>query len=284
MNGGGFGGAGGFSGGGFGRATGSNGTAGPIAVVNQADGPAANSNGAALAPSLPQAQANGLNGPVTDFVTGLQTAWGNITNGTPPPDPWLNPAAPQSQQAAGVASWGGGIWASKDCPPCNTNIRALQEALNQATTAAGKAAQPGHVDGKVGTSTVSGVQTLAEAAKKQGWIAESNTLIMYTTPELVAKNADVLIPRVNAIAAKFRSFTNMTAPQQFPVVGGGAPQGGGLVPYGPGPGGAVQPAPVGFLTKIKKYTPYIVGGAVVIGGAIAAYYIAKPAGASHGDD
>lgn len=248
---------GGFSNLGFGKA-GVPAVAGPVANANGVN--ASGVNGAA-------AGGGGLGGvPVWDQLVQAGHAVVDAISGKPDPnDPWAGaPPASTSQQAAGVVPYGGGFWTSKGCPPCAENIRALQRSLNNATAAAGTPARL-TVDALVGSGTVRAMGIVADAAKQHGWIAESNYLAGFNSQELIAKNADVLIARVDAVAARLQGINQATAPQQMPVVPDGAPQ--------PSPGGALAPyAPV---PTWRRHLPLIVGGGILAAGIATAVIIMR---------
>ncbi len=186
-------------------------------------------------------------------------------------DPWANAPSGLSQQTTGVAQYGD-VWASSNCAPCNTAIQQLQAAIGV------------HVDGKVGQSTADAVARLGRAAQQYGMTADALQLARVgNSPELVAKNADWLLPIVQRVAAKVNTVNTQTSPTVFPVVTGGAPTPmnptAPQIPTGAPPGMQVSALPGIFApgTKWRARLPYIIGGAVLlIGAGVAGLILTAP--------
>lgn len=178
---------------------------------------------------------------------------------------WGQAPSGLSQQAAGVAQYGA-VWASSSCAPCDTAIRQLQAALGVG------------VDGKVGQSTATAVAHVAAAAQRAGMVADAFQLARVgDSPELVAKNADWLLPIVQRVITQTRAVNAQTSPTSFPVVTGGAP-----VPIpqppppGPLPGMQAYASPALFsLATLKAKLPYLIGVAILIVGGVAVYVITQ---------
>jgi hypothetical protein len=181
--------------------------------------------------------------------------------------------APQlgaTAQQVGVKQYGD-IWASSNCPSCDTNIRNMQSLINQAGDAL-RANTRVTVDGKVGAGTVNALSTVARTASSQG-IALGATLLVYNTPEAVAKNADAIS---NTLAA-IRGAVPATAPPAIPPATGSGtsitPAATNVTPdVYPPPG--FQPAKPGFFSQ--KNLPFIVGGVILAVGIGAAVMIMRP--------
>lgn len=176
-------------------------------------------------------------------------------------------AAPSglSQQATGVAAYGN-VWASKNCAPCDTAIRQLQAALRVPA------------DGKVGAGTANAVAAVAAAAQRAGMAGEAFQLARVgNSPELVAKNADWLLPIVQLVMQRTAAVAAQTAPTTFPVV-----TGAGSTPMSPPapqlpPGVQANASPAMFsLATFKAKLPYIIGAAILVAGGIAVYFIVTP--------
>lgn len=256
---------GGFSGGGFGRAPGTPG---------QPDGTVANGNSMA-GPTLTVVSPDGATStqaPGGVQLNGVVSAVQNALNWTAQAagvnaDPWANGQG-GSQQANGVAAYGGGFWASKNCPPCHEAIKTLQAELNRTTSAAGAPANLS-IDGLVGTSTANAVTKIADIAQKHGWVAESFQLSRVGgSPEQTAKYADAILPYVRSVGDRLGAANNAMNPSQFPMV----PAGGQQPMTPPGQQASAMPA---IFPKWRQYLPYIIGGSILAAGIGVAVVIAK---------
>lgn len=177
--------------------------------------------------------------------------------------------APTAQQV-GVAQYGT-VWASSNCPSCDVNIRNMQGLINQAADAL-RAGVNIAVDGKVGDGTVSALRKVATIASSQG-SGVAATLLVYTTPEQVAKNADSISKALAAI----RSAIPATAPTTIPPATG---PGTSITPAATNVTPGVYPPP-GFPTAkpglfSQKNLPFIVGGVILAVGIGAAVMIMRP--------
>lgn len=196
-----------------------------------------------------RAPASGVGG-VTDALTNL---WNAAT--APSQDPWATATSPGSQQAGGVAQYGN-VWASKNCPSCDTVIRQLQAALG--ITA----------DGKVGQGTADAVARVAQIAQQRGLVAEAFQLARVgNSPELVAKNADWVLPNVQRVLAQVNAANAQTSPTTFPTIPNGAPPSPALPPD------FQVTSAGGILAALKPKLPYLIGAVVLLAGGIAVYYI-----------
>lgn len=206
-----------------------------------------------------RAPASGVGG-VTDALTNL---WNAATG--PSQDPWATATSPGhagawgtspgSQQAGGVVQYGN-VWASNKCPSCDAAIRQLQAALGVP------------VDGKVGQGTADAVARVAQIAQQRGLVAEALQLARVgNSPELVAKNADWILPNVQRVLAQVNAANAQTAPTTFPAIPDGAPPPPALPP------GFQVTAPGGILAALKPKLPYLIGAVVLLAGGVAVYFI-----------
>lgn len=222
----------------------------------------------------------GVSGPIADLTAAAQNAWNAVTSPTNDPwnpDPWAQSPTP-TQQAAGVKLFGN-VWASNACASCDTAITQLQGALSRALAVLGRGGLP--VDHKIGPTTVAAMAVVADAATKQGLIADGFKLSQANTAERIAKNADWLAPVVQGVASRLTAVQTATAPQPFqPLPGGGTP-----APQPPAtmPGMQVNAMPGIFApgTKWRARLPYIIGGLVlVLGAGVTVLILTAPSRAS----
>ncbi len=190
-------------------------------------------------------------------------------------DPWAASAAGSTtQQSMGVAQYGS-IWASKNCPACDATIREMQALVNRCAGAFGLPVQI-QVDGKVGAGTVSAFQSVARAAVSRG-IPSGNLLVAYSTPELIAKNADKARNLLKAIADKAGGPIVATNPPTIPPATGVPSYPTSTQPV-PSPAGQLPLPPLpttSASTAFKGKLPYVIGGAVLLAGVAAAVLILR---------
>lgn len=167
------------------------------------------------------------------------------------------PLAAASAQSVGVAQYGS-VWASSNCPSCNVAITEMQALINQVARQLGVAAQIS-VDGKVGAGTVQALLQVANAAVIRG-NAVASVLPGYATPEMVAKNAD----KIRDILRQVATATPATAPTPLPSVPTG-PTAPAPAPSYPFPTPNTAPS-----AAAKSKLPYVIGGAILFVGVIAA--------------
>lgn len=178
-------------------------------------------------------------------------------------------------QQVGVAQYGS-VWASSNCPSCNTNILEMQSLINRVGAALGAGINIA-VDGKVGESTVSALRKVGTVASSRGSV-QGGMLLVYTTPEQVAKNADTIRGLLSQMATVLPATTPTYIP---PVTGGGSPipTSTAVVPSVTSPP-YVPPPATGFFAQNKKIL--LISGAILAVGAAAAIVILKTPAASAG--
>lgn len=181
-----------------------------------------------------------------------------------------------TSQATGVAAYGS-VWASSNCPSCNTTIINMQTQLIRVASLLGAtASMPTGADGRVGAGTVGTLMAVAQAASARG-LAWGVGLGMYGSAELVARNADKILSVLSSVTSVVGGPTTPT-----PSVPG--TNAGQVVTYTPMPGStSVVPTttttfpPGAGATRSKIPVPYLVGGGILfVGIAVAAYILMSP--------
>jgi hypothetical protein len=210
----------------------------------------------------------GLNG---GGIAGMGFGRAAVSN-TAPLYQYIGAAA--SAQSVGVAQYGS-IWASSNCPSCDTAIREMQRMANHLGA---QLAVPVNIaiDGKVGAGTVAALkQVLTVAASRGNPLAA--TVIGYSTPEMVAKHADTILVALKQISGALPATAPTTIPS-LPAGGGSQiPTATGVQPGVISPGYAPAPS---FFQANKKVL--LISGAILAVGAAAAIVILKTPAASAG--
>lgn len=170
-----------------------------------------------------------------------------------------------TSQAAGVAAYGS-IWASSNCPSCNTAIVDMQTQLIRVAGLFGVVPSTG-TDGRVGAGTVATLQAVGLAANSRG-LAWGTQIRAYVTTEAVAKNADTIRNVLAAVTAgPSSSLPSGNAGQVMtytPPMTTPAASASGLIPGA----GTTFPATIRNIP-----TPYLIGGGILFVGVIAAAVI-----------
>lgn len=191
--------------------------------------------------------------------------FGQVQPNAAPLNQYGNPGlGATSAQSVGVAQYGS-IWASSNCPSCDTAIREMQTLTNTVARQLGLAVQI-TPDGKVGAGTVAALRQVAATAAARG-NAVGAVIAAYGTPEIVAKNADKIRDLLKQVTVTLPAtaptplpqYPTHSGPTQVPMPGTG-PQ----VPAIPAAG---FPAP---SAAPKSKLPYIIGGGILFVGIIAA--------------
>jgi hypothetical protein len=159
--------------------------------------------------------------------------------------------AATTAQSVGVAQYGA-IWASSNCSSCDVAIREMQGQINRVSGQLGAGVQIA-ADGKVGSGTVQALQQVAAVAVSRG-NAMASVLPGYVNPEMVAKNADKIrdiLKQISGTLPATAPVPILTIPSSYPTP---------VIP-------TTFPA-TSAATKSKL--PYIIGGAILFVGVIAA--------------
>lgn len=184
---------------------------------------------------------------------------------TAPLNQYLGAPLGATAQQVGVAQYGT-VWASSNCPSCNTNILEMQQLINQVGAQLGAGVSVA-VDGKVGEGTAAALRKVSALAASRGQPA----LATYVTAEQIAKNADF----IRNVLAQLKSTLPATAPTTIPSV---QPSGGGSqVPVATTASAATvwQPPTAKPGIFSQKNLPFIVGGVILAVGIGAAVLILR---------
>lgn len=213
------------------------------------------------------------------LATGMQP-WGNLGTGM---QPWGQLGAAQndlaSQMAAGgVRQYKGGVWSSYQCAGCAGALADMQAQLTRAGTALGIRGGI-TADGVIGDGTLAYAKAVGAAAmKRYEYVAEGAGITgAAATKERLARNAIAVAGFARSIANRLNAPPAVATPVPGPTLPTGptAPTPVPTAPPLPGPGDlpGMTATASPFMVFLKAKWPWLVGGAILVGGGITAVHI-----------